>query len=305
MAVFATVVEASSFSAAASRLGVSKSAVSKQVAKLEERLGARLLNRTTRRLSLTEVGAGFYQHCARMLEEVDEAEKLVGRLHAEPRGVLRLNAPMSFGNLHLAPAIPDFMALYPDLAIDMELTDRYVDLVEEGFDVAVRIGTLKDSTLVARKLAPARMAVCASESYLRREGTPKHPRDLKAHNCLVYTMGVSPGTWRFRGGDGPVTVEVGGSYSANNGDALRAAAIAGIGIIRTPTFIVGDALRDGRLRCLLGEYAIDDGAVHAVYPHRRHVSPKVRAFVDFLTDRFGPAPYWDKGLASAGREMAG
>ncbi|MCW5731549.1 MAG: LysR family transcriptional regulator, partial [Alphaproteobacteria bacterium] len=186
MAVFARIVEAGSFTAAARRLGMSKSAVSKQVSRLEEALGTRLLNRTTRRLSLSQAGLAFHEHCARILAEAQAAEEAVQSLQAEPRGLLRVNAPMSFGILHLAPAIPDFLARYPGLRVDMDLADRYVDLVAEGFDLAIRIGRLEDSSLIARRIAPARRVVCGTPDYFARHGVPAEPADLARHNCLLY-----------------------------------------------------------------------------------------------------------------------
>jgi len=293
LAVFARVVEAGTFSAAARQIGLSKSAVSKQVAGLEDRLGARLLNRTTRRLSLTEVGVDFYERCRRIITEVEEAELAVSRLHAEPRGLLRINAPMSFGFRHLAPALPDFMARYPEVTVDLALNDRMVDLIDEGYDIAVRIARLADSSLVARKLAPNRTVICAAPAYWRHHGRPDHPNDLKRHNCLVYTYMLSGNELTFAGPDGRVSVKVTGSLRANNGDALRAAALGGIGVLATPTFIVGEDLRAGRLETVLKDYEDSDQSVYAVYPHSRHLSAKVRAFVDFGVERFGPKPYWD------------
>ncbi len=295
LAVFARVVEAGGFSAAARQLGLSKSAVSKQVSRLEDRLGARLLNRTTRRLSTTEVGAAFYQRCQRIVAEVEEAELAVSRLHGEPRGTLRVNAPMSFGILHVAPALPGFMALHPELRVDMVLNDRQVDLIEEGFDVAVRIARLTDSSLIARKLAPLRQAVCATPEYWRRHAMPARPEDLAGHNCLLYTYLPNPGEWRFRGPEGPFTVSISGNLRVNNGDALKEAALGGLGVFLGPTFIVGEELRDGRLEAGLEEFAENEGAIYAVFPHSRHLSAKVRAFVDFLAERFAPSPYWDAG----------
>ncbi len=301
MAIFAAVVEAKSFSAAAKQLGMSKSAVSKQVGKLEDRLGARLLNRTTRRLSLTESGTTYYEYCARILEEAEQAESAVTVMHDRPRGTLRINAPVSFGILHLAPAINDFLEENQEITVDMTLDDRFVDLVEEGYDVAVRIGEMKDSSLVARRLAPCRFVICAAPSYLGRHGVPESPEELVDHNCLVYTYS-STGEWQFRSPQGePRLVRLTGSFHANNGDALRAAALAGVGILVSPTFIVGDDLRNGSLKPVLVGYERHPAAVNAVFPHRRHLSPKVRAFVDFAAKRFGPEPYWDEEFTAGSR----
>ncbi|MCG8690135.1 MAG: LysR family transcriptional regulator [Minwuiales bacterium] len=296
MAVFAAVVEARSFSSAAVRLALSKSAVSKQVSRLEDRLGARLLNRTTRRLSLTEVGETFYRHCVRVLEEAEAAEQAVTHLHEEPRGRIKINAPMSFGILHLADAIPDFLARYPQVTVDIDLSDRFVDLIEEGYDLAIRIANLNDSSLIARRLAPVRRIVAGSPAYFAARGVPERPADLKDHNCLRYTYVADGREWRFRGSDGEEAIEVSGSMRANNSDVLRGAALAGVGLMMAPTFIVGDEVRAGRLRPVLTEFEIADLGIYAVYPHKRHLSPKVRAFVDFLAERYGDDPYWDEGI---------
>ena len=297
MAIFARVVEARSFTAAAAALDLSKSAVSKQVARLEDRLGARLLNRTTRRLSLTEVGAAFYERCARILVEVEDAELAVGRLQDAPRGTLRINAPMSFGQLHLAPAVADFLNGHPGLAIDLTLNDRIVDLVEEGYDVAIRISRLADSSLIARRLVPSRRVVCGSPAYFERHGVPRHPADLRRHNCLLYSYLPSAEEWQFVGPDGPAAVRVSGTLRANNGDALEAAMLTGLGVALQPTFIAGRDLQAGRLVAVMPDYVDESASVYAVYPHIRHLSAKVRAFIDFLAARFCPAPPWDAGFA--------
>ena len=291
VAVFAAVVEAQSFTEAARRLGMSKAAVSKQVSRLEERLGARLLNRTTRRLSLTEVGAAYYERCARIVAEAEEAELAVTRLHEVPRGTLRVDAPVSFGLQYLAPVLPTFMARHPELHVDLTFNDRIVDLVAEGYDLAVRIGRLPDSTLVARKLAESRSLVCAAPQYWEKHGRPERPADLAAHNCFGYSYLATRNEWRFRGPDGPVPVRVSGSLTANNGDALREAAVAGLGVALIPVFMACDDFRAGRLEPVLRDFAPDLAGIHAVYPHNRHLSAKVRAFVDFLVEALDPAPW--------------
>lgn len=296
IAVFVRVVEAGSFTAAAEQLGLSQSAVSKCVTRLETHLGTRLLNRSTRKFSLTEAGSALHARGRRALDELEQAELEVARLQTEPRGVLRVNAPMSFGILHLAPALAKFLNHYPALTVDLQLDDRIVDLVEEGFDCAIRIKALTDSALVARKLAPCRMAVCASPDYLKRRGTPTTPDALRDHACLVYTYRDDPNEWVFRGPDNrELKVAVGGRLRCNNGLIHRDAALAGLGILVTPTFYVGDELRSGRLQTILTDYTpIPEPSLYVVYPERRHLSPKVRAFVDFLAARFGPVPYWDR-----------
>lgn len=294
MAVFARVVEERSFTQAAGALGRSKSAVSKAVSQLEDRLGARLLNRTTRRLSLTEAGTAYYERAARILAEAAEADSAVSALQDEPRGTLRINAPMSFGQRHLAPAIGAFLERYPELRLDITLNDRIIDLVGEGYDVAVRIAALPDSSLIAAKLAPNRRLVCASPDYLARAGTPRHPQDLRRHNCFGYTYQATGNNWRFVGPEGPVTVRVTGTLSANNGEILKAAMRQGLGLGLVPSFSVTDELKSGELVAVLPDYSDTETSVYAVYPHSRHLSAKVRAFVDFLRDRFGPEPYWDR-----------
>ena len=295
MAVFARVVEANSFTEAARRLGMSKAAVSKQVSKLEERLGARLLNRTTRRLSLTEVGAAFYERCARIVAEAEEAELAVTRLNATPRGTLRIDAPVNFGMQYLAPLLPPFMLQHPDLRVDMSFNDRFVDLVEEGCDLAVRIGQLPDSSLVARKLAETRSVICAAPSYWDRHGRPHDPSELAIHDCFAYSYLATGSEWRLQGPAGNVAVRVSGSLAANNGDVLRQAAVAGLGVVAMPVFIVCDDLRDGRLEPVLRDWEPATRGIYAVYPQNRHLSAKVRAFVDHLVDALDPAPWAEIG----------
>jgi DNA-binding transcriptional LysR family regulator len=293
MAVFATVVEAASFTEAARRLGLSKAAVSKTVARLEERLGARLLNRTTRRLALTEVGSAFFESCQRILTEAEEAERQVGQLNAQPRGTLRVNAPMSFGVTHLAPLLADFLGPHPDLSVDLTLNDRFVDLVEEGFDVAVRIGELADSSLIARRLATSRRVLVAAPSYLAARRRPLSLDDLKDHELLGYSYQQSGDSWRFAGPNGPRMVPLRPRVRANNGDALRQAAIGGLGIALLPTFIVAGDCGAGTLVELAVDADLSDIAIYAVYPHSRHLSAKVRAFIDYLALRFSPVPPWE------------
>jgi DNA-binding transcriptional LysR family regulator len=296
MAAFVQVVEGRSFSAAARGLGLTRSAVSRQIAGLEDRLGARLLNRTTRRLSVTEAGAVYYEHCARILADIRAAERAVMDLDEAPRGLLRVNAPMSFGLGHLGPAVAEFAAAHPALKVELTLDDRVVDLVGEGYDLAIRIAELPPSTLIARRLAVSRRMVCAAPAYLERAGRPQRPEDLSRHACLGYSYLVTGNDWRFRGPDGPITVRIDPVLSANNGDVLCQMAVAGLGIMLAPSFIAGDDLRAGRLVPLLADWTDADTGIFAVYPHSRHLSPKVRAFVDFLVVRFGPDPYWDAGL---------
>lgn len=298
MNVFRRVVELDGFAAAARDLRMSGAAVSKHVSRLEEALGVRLLNRTTRRLSPTEAGRAYYERAARILDDIAEAEQSVSSAAASPRGLLRVNAPMSFGFRHLGPVLPEFLAHYPDIRIDLALNDRMVDLLDEGWDVALRIADLPDSSLIARRVGTMRAVLAASPEYVARRGEPERPADLAGHDCLVYAFQARGQGWSFSGPDGEVvTVQVEGSLRANNGDVLAAAAAAGQGIVVMPTFILCDHLRAGTLRVIMPGWSALSTGIHCVYPQGRHLSGKVRAFVDFLAERFGTGvPPWEKGL---------
>ena len=298
---FVRVAETGSFSEAARRLGLSKSMISRQVSSLEAELGVRLLHRTTRSLSPTEAGRAYLERCQRILADLDEANLLVSQLQTTPRGRLRVSAPLSFGIGHLSSALPGFLERYPEIELEMNMTDRHVDLVEEGWDVAVRIGRLADSSLICRRLAPIRRLAAAAPSYLERRGTPLVPQDLESHDCLTHGNMVSS-EWRFVSPENQsLPVAVHGRFHADNGDVLREMAVAGVGIVMLPTFFLGDDIRAGRLVPLLGAYIPLDVSLNAVYPHGRHLSPKVRAFVDYLAECFGPEPYWDRDIDRAGR----
>lgn len=295
MIVFAQVVDSRSFSAAAVRLGLSKSAVSKQIAKLEDRLGARLLNRTTRTLSPTDAGQDFYERCIRVAREVEEAERAITHLSAEPRGLLRLNAPASFGREYLAPLVPEMLARWPELRIEALFEDRFVDVVAEGFDLVIRITRLQDSSLVARRIASCRRLVCAAPSYLERHGVPRMPADLARHDCILYSYAADQNEWQFVGPDGRLeTVRVDGRLRANSGEVIHAALRAGAGLALSPDFFVGPDIAAGRLVPLLTEYENPFGAIYAVWPHNRNLAPKVRAVVDFLVERFAAEPIWER-----------
>jgi DNA-binding transcriptional LysR family regulator len=296
IAVFVRVVDAGSFTKAADQLRLSRAVISKYITRLEARLGARVLNRTTRSLSLTEAGATLYERSRGALGQIEEAEAEVSQLQTEPRGMLKIAAPMSFGILHIAPALPAFLSQFTAVSVEMMLDDRMVDVIEEGFDVAIRItANLADSTLVARRLAPCHFAVCASTDYLKRQGIPLTPDDLRAHNCIVYTYSTKPNVWRFLTPDAQdLAVPVGGNLRSNNGLAGREAALSGLGIVMSPSFFVGDLIREGRLQALLTGYGTPEISVYAIYPERKYVPPKVSAFIDFFAQRFGPEPYWDQ-----------
>jgi DNA-binding transcriptional LysR family regulator len=299
MLIFSQVVEEGSFSAAARRLGISKASVSREISALERRLGAQLLRRTTRQMSLTEVGDVFHERCKRVLEEAEAAELSVSRLQAAPRGAIRMAVPMSFGHLQLAPRLPRFLARYPNVQVDLDVTDRVIDLVHEKMDLSVRIRRPREGSYVLRKLCPIRGLLCASPEYLEARGAPSEPSDLREHNCLGY-HGPSE-IWPFSSGE---SIETRGSLYADNGDALRRAALAGLGVVYLPTFVVGDDLRAGRLRALLTQHTHVQMSLYAVYPESRHISPKVRAMLDWLVEELGPEPDWDAGLPVAGREPA-
>ncbi len=300
MNAFAAVVEAGSFTGAAGAKGLSKAALSRHVAELEDRLGVRLLNRTTRRLSLTEAGRAFYEGCQRMLAEAEAAEVQVTALAARPRGVLRLSAPVSFAYWHLNPLLGAFLEACPELELDLVLGDRVVDLVEEGFDAAIRIGQLADSSLIARRLCSLQSYLVASPDYLNRAGFPDSPRALRAHNCLLYSYHRDGRSWRFEGQDGKLDVEVKGRVLANNGDVLLSLALAGQGIALLPSFFAAKALREGRLLRLLPDWhSSKHNSISVVYPARRNAPPKLRALLDFLVQSFSNPPYWERDLPPA------
>ncbi len=294
--VFVAVVGKGGFAKAAEALNTSPANVTRYVAELETYLGVRLLNRTSRRLSLTETGQALFDRGRAILDEVAELEALAGATSMNPRGRLRINAPVSFGIRHLAPLWPRFMALHPDVMLDVSLIDRVVDIVEEGFDMAIRISRAGPQSHVARRLAVSRNIVCASPSYLARHGHPESPADLAAsHRCILYTHALTPDEWPLTGPDGrEEVIRVNEAMLPNNGDTARLAALDGMGIIRQPTFLIGDDLRAGRLVPLLPGFSLPDIDVLAVYPTRRHLSAKVRVMVDFLADAFKGTPPWDR-----------
>jgi DNA-binding transcriptional LysR family regulator len=296
MNAFAKVVASGSYAEAARQLGLTRSAVSKAVTELEELLGARLLDRTTRRTSPTEVGRAYYERCIDILASIEETELQVSRLHDEPRGVLRINAPMSFGIRYLGGAIADFMAAYPDLKIELLLNDRFIDPLEEGVDVTVRIGALADSSLIARKLAPARRVLVASPDYLARHGEPLAPEDLARHRCLNYGHVTATQRWELATGEETIAVPIASYLCSNNGDVLREAALKGNGITLLPTFIVGEDIKTGRLRVVLASDAPTSLAIYALYAPNRYLAAKTRLLIDFLVARFN-RPSWDDALA--------
>ncbi len=296
MMAFAKVVEAKSFSAAARALSISKSLVSKQVSNLEASLGVRLLNRTTRRMSLTEIGAAYYEHCARIAQEIDAAEVAVTQLQVEPRGVLRVTTPIVFAALHLAPALTTFLQENEQVEVEVNATDRVIDIVDEGYDLAIRITDHPAQTMVARKIAPVRWVTCASPDYLEKHGTPVTPQDLLKHQCLVYQdhASLSHG-WPYKVGNKVVKVPVSGNCRVNNSGVLLELALAGAGIVLSPTYVLGPHVKSGALKQILPDsVAFPDMSLYATYMPNRFMQPKVRAFIDHLLEYFGPEPAWDK-----------
>jgi DNA-binding transcriptional LysR family regulator len=294
LSVFAKVVEQGSFARAAERLSMSTSAVSRHVGELEAHLDVRLLNRTTRRLSLTESGRAFHERCVQLLADLEEAEEAVTATAVVPRGTLRLTCGVTFGIRHLAPAIADFSALHRELRFDVELSDRAVDIVDEGMDLAIRIGGIGSQALIARRLGMVTFVVCAAPAYLAQHGTPTAPEDLARHACLTYEYSPAANVWHFDDEKGGAhSVKIGGPAHANNGRMLTALAVAGVGITNEPDFIVAPEVRAGRLVRLLPGYRTPSSPVSAVYPSRRHLSAKVRAFVDFLALRFAGRAEWE------------
>ncbi|MGE5539956.1 MAG: LysR family transcriptional regulator [Gemmatimonas sp.] len=306
MESFVRVVRAKSFSTAARELGLSRALVTKHVQALEEHLGARLLNRTTRTLNLTEIGAEYYDFCRRILGEIEDEERSLRDLQKEPRGTLRVLSPKSFANLHMCDAVAAFAHRYPDIRVNFVLDDsslHAINLVTQGFDVAVRLSAIEDSSLVARKLATLKWVTCASPEYLKRHGTPTTPKDLADHNCLTHMTLGADRLWHFEHGNKAVDVKVQGTFTANSVIALLHAACAGIGIAVLPTYCAAEALSAGRLKALLTDYAVPERPLYVVYPYGAMPPKKVRLFVDFLAERFRVPP-WEARRPTNGLESA-
>lgn len=301
MKLYCKIVDSGQLSIAADQLNLSKGAVSKQLAKLETHLGGRLLNRTTRSLTPTEAGKTFYERAKQILESVEEAECVVSGLTAEPSGTLKINAPMSFGLLHMGKLLAKYQELYPKVKVDIDLHDRQIDLVEEGYDLALRIAKHKDSTLIGRKIAPCHLVMVASPDYLKKFGEPKTPRDLKKHKCLLYTYNDSLKSWVLKNSDGKVQqVSVSGNLVTNNGNLICDAMVNGMGIAVLPTFIAGDVIRSGEAKIVLSDWYEHGVEIVLLYPSSKHLSAKVRAFVDLAVEHFKPVEGgvndWDRDL---------
>lgn len=285
MNMFVRVVETGSFSAVAKEINSTQPTISKNVAELESWLGAKLLNRSTRSLRLTETGTDYYERCVAILQDVEEAEQIVGQLQTQPKGLVRVSAAVAFGRLHIVPRLTGFFERYPDIKVDVRLNDRVVDLVEEGVDVAFRMGDLPDSSLIAKKLCTSPIVTVASPEYLKRNGIPQHPRDLKDHNFLFYSDGASRQEIAFRENGTPLYVRAEGRFTTNNSEALRAALIEGMGISRPPRWLVGDAISAGDLIPILDDFCPPELKLFAVYPPGRHLPSKVRCFIDYFAEQ--------------------
>ncbi len=294
MRVFSAVAKNGSFSEAAKKLTISKAMASKHVQNLENSLGVRLFNRTTRKLNLTEVGSAYYDKVDVILSEIDETELAISQLNSEPKGKLKIMAQPSFGAFHLSRALSVYLKIYPDVTTEIELSNRIPDLVEDGIDLAFHVGELDDSMFVARKIASARRVVCASPDYLKKNGKPQTPEDISRHNCLVYSPRTSLKEWEFIDQGEKIKIKISGDIQCNDGDALRIAAIQGCGIAQLPTYMVGLDIQSGRLNALLEEYEPEKLPVYAIYNHRKYLSAKIRTFIDFIHDLYQPEPYWNE-----------
>ncbi len=293
--MFVAVMEAGSFIAAAERLGTSSGQASKLVSRLESELGVRLLNRTTRAISATEAGQAYYERLRPLLEEFENLDLAVRNISGAPKGRLRLSAPLTFGALELTPALNDFAARFPDIELDVSFSDRIVNIVDEGFDIAVRVGRASDSSLIVRKLCDVRIVVVGAPAYLERNGEPATPEDLARHACIIDTNFRDPNRWPFKISGAEQMVPVHGRIRYSNAEACLRAAQAGLGLACVPAFVAGEAIRSGRVVRLLAGFATEPYAVHALYPHSRHLAAKVRVLIDFLVERYRGTPAWEQG----------
>lgn len=294
MEVFARVVAAGSMSAAGRELGLSPAVISKRIRRLEDRLGARLMQRTTRQFALTEEGRGYYERVVDILRSIEEAEDFVTQRNALPRGALKVSVPSAFSRQHIAPHLGEFTQRYPDIMLQLSANDEMVDIIGSGVDLAIRIGELENSSLIARRLAPCHRVICAAPSYLQRAGTPRSLKELEQHHCLFH---AHQDVWRLADQDGTVNVRVKSSLQTNSSDIVTEATKAGLGIALRSTWDIAEALKSGELVIVLPEYRESSRvAVHAVYPSRAFLPAKVRAFIDYFAECYGSEPYWDKGV---------
>ena len=291
MQAFVAVVETGGFTAAAERVPISRAGVSKHITDLESHLGIRLLNRTTRHTSLTEAGRAYYTRCVQILTDVADSECVATGLSTEPYGMLRINAPMSFGVQQLAPRLHRFRERYPKVEVELNLNDRFIDVIEEGYDIVIRIAQLKDSSLITRQIAPCQHLLCAAPDYLQQHGIPQNPAELAQHACLHYSHLESGREWRLQGPDGEHRIAVRGPLTTNNGDVVCRAACDGMGIALLPDFIVAEPIKTGRLQIILPAYCPAELHIYAVYPSRKYMSVKLRHFIDFLVEEFKQADF--------------
>ena len=294
MSVFIAVIEHLSMTKAGDSLGISPAVVSKRIKNLETRLGIRLLNRSTRRMIPTEEGLIYYDRCKYIIEEIENTELALSGMKVEASGSLKVSVPASFGRKHIAPVLATFMKRYPQINLQIQLTDKNVDLFDEGVDMVIRIGHIKESNLVARKLSPNQRILCASPEYLKVHGTPSHPDDLSHHSCLILgPIGVTQQTWQLHRKARIFKAKVGGRLVTNNGEVLRDAVLGGLGIAQKSTWDIGQDLKQGTIVHVLEDYSLESTQIFALYPHRLHLSPKVRVWLDFLFDQFNPTPSWE------------
>lgn len=294
MRVFSTVAKNGSFSDAAKKLSISKAMVSKHIQSLENSLGVRLFNRTTRKLNLTEVGHAYYEKVDHILADIDETELSITQLNSEPRGKLKIMAQPSFGAFHLSRALSVYLKKYPDVTTEIELSNRPPDLVEDGIDIALYVGKLDDSSFVARKITTVRRVVCASPNYLKLNGTPQTPNDLQKHNCMIYASRTQQSEWVFISNNEKIKIAVSGDIKSNDGDALRVAAIQDCGIAQLPTYMVGLDIQAGRLKVILEDYEPERHPVYAIYNHRKYLSAKIKTFIEFMYELYQPEAYWNE-----------
>ena len=294
--MFVAVMEAGSFTAAAERLGISSGQASKLISRLENDLGVRLLNRTTRAVSPTEAGRAYFERIRPLLEEFDNLDLSIRNISRAPRGRLRLTAPLTFGTVELSQDLNDFASRYPDIELDVSFSDRLVDLVDEGFDLAIRVGRPSDTSLIARKLCDVRIVLVGSDAYLAEHGAPSAPEDLHRHACIIDTNFREPNRWPFRTAQGEtVTATVNGRIRYSNAEACLKAAEAGLGLAYVPSFVAGGAIKAGKVRVLLERFETAPYSMHALYPHNRHLAAKVRVLIDFLVERYRGKPHWEEG----------
>lgn len=294
MPIFVAVIEQNSFSEAAKKLGITKSAVSKRITMLEETLGVKLIQRSTRKLHLTEAGERYFKLAQIATECAVEAEYAASELQSSPKGILRINIPMSFGRLHITPIIPEFLKRFPEISIKLEMSDEVTDIISEGVDIAIRGGELPNSSLIAKKIAPFKSIICASEEYLQLNGNPNTPGDLKKHNCILFSNQLNPKEWVFIKDNETQAVKINGSFQANNSEAIMEAIIGGIGIGRLPTFVTGSDLGSLNLKQVLPDFAMPEKTLYALFPERKYMPTKIRVFIDFIVEKLGgDKPYWD------------